>query len=262
MKIAVTGKGGVGKTTTSALLARRLVQKGHNVLAVDADPDTNLAACLGFPAPEKIVPIVEMKELIAERMGTQPGAVGAYFKLNPTVTDIPAKFICEDQGLKLIVMGMVKRGGAGCACPENTFLKALLGHLLIEREEVILVDMEAGLEHLGRGTTGEMDGLIVVIEPSLRSIETLHRIRPLAADIGVKKIWPLANKIATEEEREFIESQLGDDHLLACLPYSERVVKSHRGQAVLNDAEEAVWHEVDAALKIIDEALSAKAEGA
>ena len=260
MKIAVTGKGGVGKTTTSALLARRLVQQGHSVLAVDADPDTNLAACLGFPSPDRITPIVEMKELIAERMGTQPGAVGAYFKLNPTVEDIPARFICEDSGLKLIVMGMVKRGGGGCACPENTFLKALLGHLLIERDEVVLVDMEAGLEHLGRGTTGEMDGLIVVVEPSLRSIETLDRIRTLAADIGVKKIWPLANKVATEEERQFVASHLADDQLLACLPYSERIIKSHRGQAALHDAEDAVWREVDAALKTIDKTVSAQAE--
>ena len=260
MKIAVTGKGGVGKTTTSALLARRLVQQGHSVLAVDADPDTNLAACLGFPSPDEITPIVEMKELIAERMGTQPGAVGAYFKLNPTVEDIPAKFICEDDGLKLIVMGMVKRGGGGCACPENTFLKALLGHLLIERDEVVLVDMEAGLEHLGRGTTGEMDGLIVVVEPSLRSIETLDRIRQLAADIGVRHVWPLANKVSTDEDRQFIASHLSGDHLLACLPHSECIIKSHRGQTRILDAESAVWEAVDAALETIAEMVSAQAE--
>ena len=248
MKIAVTGKGGVGKTTVCALLARRLVSQGRNVLAIDADPDTNLAAALGFPSPDEIVPIVEMKELIAERMGTQPGAVGAYFKLNPTVDDLPKKFCQTDNGLKLIVMGMVKRGGAGCACPENTFLKALLSHILLERDEVVLVDMEAGLEHLGRGTTGSMDGLIVVIEPALRSIETLDRIRKLAADIGVERLWPVANKVASAEERAFVESYLHDSGCMGFLPYSDGVVRANRGQAPLMDVEPEVWSEIDAVL--------------
>jgi len=251
MKLAVTGKGGVGKTTASALLSRRMVERGKVVLAVDADPDTNLAASLGFPSPDSIVPIVEMKELISERMGSRPGAVGAYFKLNPAVEDLPEKFIREDEGLRLIVMGMVKRGGAGCACPENTFLKALLSHVLLDRDEVVLVDMEAGLEHLGRGTTGAMDGLIVVVEPALRSIETLDRIRALAADIGVQRVWPLANKIASEEDRAFIESRIADGALLGCLPFSEGVVRANRGQASIKEVEPRVWREIDAALENI-----------
>ena len=257
MKLAVTGKGGVGKTTTSALLARRLAHQGRNVLAIDADPDTNLAAALGVPNPESITPIVEMKELIAERMGTQPGAVGAYFKLNPSVEDLPEKFCIPFEQLKLIVMGMVKRGGGGCACPENTFLKALLTHVILDRDEVILVDMEAGLEHLGRGTTGSMDGLIVVVEPSLRSIETLGRIKTLAADIGIKRVWPVANRVASDEEREFIVSHLDGGGLLGCIPYSMGIVRANRGQASIADVEPEVIDEVDGIIERID-ALPAK----
>ena len=187
MKLAVSGKGGVGKTTLTALLARRLVEQGRRVLAVDADPDANLAAALDFPSPESIVPIVQMKELIAERMGTRPGAVGTYFKLNPKVDGLPATHCLEHEGLKLIVMGMVRQGGAGCACPENMFLKALLDHILLGPDEDVLVDMEAGLEHLGRATASSVDGLLVVVEAGLRSVETLERIRRLAADIGLKR---------------------------------------------------------------------------
>jgi CO dehydrogenase maturation factor len=248
MKIAVSGKGGVGKTTVTALIARRLTQGGKRVLAVDADPDTNLAACLGFDSPDRIIPIVEMKELIAERMGTSPGAVGAYFKLNPKVSDLPESFCRESNGLKLIVMGMVKRGGAGCACPENTFLKALLSHIILDRDETVLVDMEAGLEHLGRGTTSSMEGLIAVVEPDLRSIETFERVRRLAGDIGVKKVWCVANRVSEEEERAFVRSHVPEDLLLGEIPFSTRIIKSSRGQAPLESAEPAVWEAVDGIL--------------
>ena len=257
LKIAVTGKGGVGKTTTSALLARRLVAGGKSVLAIDADPDTNLAAALGIPSPETITPIVEMKELIAERMGTKPGAVGAYFKLNPKVDDLPGRFCMDHDGLKLIVMGMVRRGGAGCACPENTFLKALLTHVLLDRDEVVLVDMEAGLEHLGRGTTGSMDGLVVVVEPALRSLETLERIRALASDIGVRRIWPLANKVGSDEDRAFLEKNTPEEGYIGMLPFSEGVLRVNRGLASLDDVEPEAWDAVDAVLNRIDDAASA-----
>lgn len=252
MQVAVTGKGGVGKTSVSALLARRWALRGRSVLAIDADPDTNLAAILGVPSPETIVPIVEMKELIAERMGTRPGSVGAYFRLNPTVADLPERFCVEHDGLKLMVMGMVRRGGAGCACPENTFLKALLSHVLLNPDEVVVVDMEAGLEHLGRGTAGSVDGLLVVVEPSLRSLETLARIRRLASDIGIRRIWPVANKVASAEEHRFLASHLPDDVLIGCLPYSEGIVRANRGEATLDEVEPEVRHEIDAILSKID----------
>jgi len=255
MKIAVSGKGGVGKTTVTALVARRLTQGGKRVLAVDADPNTNLAACLGFPDPDNIIPIVEMKELIAERMGTIPGAVGAYFKLNPKVSDLPENFCRESNGLKLIVMGMVKRGGAGCACPENTFLKALLSHIILDRDETVIVDMEAGLEHLGRGTTGSMEGLIAVVEPDLRSIDTFERIRRLAADIGVKNVWCVANRVSEDEERAFVRAHVPGDLLLGELPFSKHIIRSSRGQAPLDEAEPAVWEAVDCILRKIQDRI-------
>jgi len=251
MKLAVTGKGGVGKTTASALLALGLARGGRSVFAIDADPDTNLAAALGFPDPDTITPIVEMKELIAERMGTRPGAVGAYFKLNPTVEDIPGRFRVEHSGIKLMVMGMVKRGGAGCACPENAFLKVLLTQVILDSDDVILVDMEAGLEHLGRGTTGNMDGLLTVVEPSLRSLETFGRVRKLAADIGVRRVWPVANRIASDEERAFVVEHLDGTGLLGCIPYSETIVKANRGQASLDEVEPEVKEEVDGIIERI-----------
>ena len=249
MKLAISGKGGVGKTTLTALLACRLVARGRKVLAVDADPDMNLAAALGFPSPESIVPIVEMKELIAERMGVKPGSPGAYFRLNPSVDDLPAKHCLEQDGLKLIVMGTVEQGGGGCACAENAFLKALLSHILLRPEEDVLVDMEAGLEHLGRATVSAMDGLLVVVEPGLRSVETLRRIERLASDIGLTRCWPVANKVASDDERAFLSAGVGGDGCIGWLPFSEMVIKAARGQASLKEVEPELWEAVDSILE-------------
>lgn len=251
MKIAVTGKGGVGKTSVAALLARRLARRGRSVLAVDADPDANLAASLGFGNPQQIVPIAEMKEMIYERMGTKPEAVGTYFKLNPAVDDIPRKYCVTHEGMRLIVMGMVTRGGKGCACPENAFLKVLLTHILLGPDEDIVVDMEAGLEHLGRGTVSSVDGLVIVVEPTLRSIETLTRVKALAADLKLMRCWAVANKVAGEEDRAFFTERAGDVDFIGWMPYSENIVKANRGQGSLKDAEPAVWQEVDRILESI-----------
>ncbi|MFW6158800.1 MAG: AAA family ATPase [Planctomycetota bacterium] len=256
MKLAVSGKGGVGKTVLSALLARRLVQEGRRVLVVDADPDWNLAAALDVPSPDRIVPLVEMKELIAERMGTEPGQTGAYFRLNPKVDDLPARYCPEHDGLRLIVMGMKRAGGTGCSCPENAFLKALLDHLLLNTNEDLVVDMEAGLEHLGRATARSVDGLVVVVEPGLRSVETLERVRRLAADIGLDRCWPVANKVANEDDRAFLSEAVPGDGLVASLPLSRRVAAAGRGQGSLRQVEENVRQEVDALLERIQADLS------
>ncbi len=224
MKIAISGKGGVGKTLLAALLSKTFVESGYSVIAIDADPDANLAATLGFPHPENITPISEMKELIEERTGARPGQSAPYFKLNPKVDDIPEKYALKQNGIRLMRMGRIKKGGAGCYCPENAFLKALLTHLLVARNEVVILDMEAGIEHLGRGTAGAVDKLIVVVEPGRRSIETALSIRRLAAEIGLQNIAVVGNKIRSQTEKEFLISNLSGFEFLGFIPYDQAVV--------------------------------------
>lgn len=229
MKIAISGKGGVGKTSIAALLSKFLHQAGYRVLAVDADPDANLAATLGFPDASDIVPMVEMKELIEERMGTKPGGFGALFKLNPKVDDLPAKYCFEHDGIRLMVMGQIRKGGSGCFCPENAFVRRLLGHLLMEEKDVLIVDMEAGIEHLTRGTSEAVDVLMVVVEPGMRSIETAYKIRYLAADLGIETVLGVANKVRGEVDRAFILEQIQGIKLIGYIPYSEDILMGNMG---------------------------------
>jgi CO dehydrogenase maturation factor len=224
MKLAITGKGGVGKTTLAAGLALSFAQEGMKVIAIDADPDSNLAATLGFPEPEKIVPLVEMKELIEERTGVAPGTVGGYFKLNPRVDDIPDKFSREHRGIKVLLMGRVKKGGSGCFCPENAFLKAILSHLFFNRDDVVILDMEAGIEHLGRGTAEGVDGLIVVVEPTMRSIDTAFRIKSLAKDLKIKRVFLVGNKVRGREDMDFIRKNVSDFEILGFIWYNKGLI--------------------------------------
>jgi len=221
MKVAITGKGGVGKTTLAAGLALSFSLDGKKVIAIDADPDSNLAATLGFPEPEKIVPLVEMKELIQERTGVGSETMGGYFKLNPKVDDIPDRFCREYQGVKLLLMGRVKKGGSGCFCPENAFLRAILSHLFFAREEIVILDMEAGVEHLGRGTAEGVDSLIVVVEPSMRSIETAYRIGSLAKDLKIKRVFLVGNKVKSDEDIDFIRKNTSDFEILGFIWYND-----------------------------------------
>ena len=224
MKIAISGKGGVGKTLLSSMLAKIFAESGYPVIAIDADPDANLAATLGFPRPEEIIPISEMKELIEERTGTKPGQVAPYFKLNPKVDDIPEKYALKQNGVRLMRMGSIKRGGSGCYCPENALLKALLAHLLVARNEVVILDMEAGIEHLGRGTAGMVDKLIVVVEPGRRSLETAVSIKKLAGEINLQNIAVVGNKVRSQADREFIKSGLPGFEFLGFIPYDQAIV--------------------------------------
>ncbi len=240
MKVAISGKGGVGKTLLSALLAKTFAESGYSVIAIDADPDANLAATLGFPNPDQITPISEMGDLIAERTGARKGESTPYFKMNPRVDDIPEKYAQRVDGIRLMRMGEVKRGGGGCYCPENTLLKALVAHLLVARNEVVILDMEAGIEHLGRGTAGAVDRLIVVVEPGRRSLETAHNIKRLAAEIGLRKVSVVGNKVRNDADREFLEASLPGLDFLGFMPYDQAIVDADLANRSVLSASDAV----------------------
>jgi len=229
MKIAVSGKGGVGKTTFSALLIRALNDEGKHVLAIDADPDANLAAAVGIEGADAIVPISEMKDLIFERTEARPGTVGGYFKLNPKVDDLPETLSARLENIKLMRLGGVKKGGAGCICPESTLLRALVSHVVLARDEFVVMDMEAGIEHLGRATAQAVDRLIVVVEPGRRSIDTARNIQRLASEIRLTNIALVGNKIRGDGDREFLQKHLSDFTILGFLPYDDRLIEADLG---------------------------------
>ncbi|MFP4159410.1 MAG: AAA family ATPase [Desulfobacterales bacterium] len=226
MKLAVSGKGGVGKTTFSALLIRALSASNKKVLAIDADPDANLAGAIGIADAEKIVPISEMKDLVYERTEAKPGSIGGFFKMNPKVDDLPDSLSAKLENIKLMRLGGVKKGGAGCICPESTLLKALITHIVLARDEVVVMDMEAGIEHLGRATAGAVDRLIVVVEPGRRSIDTAMHIKQLASEIGLSKIFLVGNKIRGQKDREFLQNHLPEFEFLGFLPYDEALIEA------------------------------------
>jgi CO dehydrogenase maturation factor len=226
MKLAVSGKGGVGKTTFSSLLARTMSDRGKHVLAIDADPDANLAAALGIADADKITPIAEMKDLIFERTGAQPGTIGGFFKLNPKVDDIPDTLSAKRDNIKLMRLGSVKKGGSGCLCPESTLLRALVTHVVLGRDEVVIMDMEAGIEHLGRATAQAVDKLIVVVEPGRRSIDTAEHIRRLASEIRLNQVAVVGNKIRSPKDEEFLRKHLPDFEFLGFLPYDDDLIEA------------------------------------
>jgi len=226
MKIAVSGKGGVGKTTFAALLIRHLDATGKHVLAIDADPDANLAAAIGIPDADRIVPIAEMKELIFERTEAKPGSIGGFFKLNPKVDDLPEALSARLNQIKLMRLGGVPKGGSGCICPESTLLRALITHVVLSRDEVVVMDMEAGIEHLGRATAKAVDKLIVVVEPGRRSIDTAAHIKRLAGEIGLNQIAVVGNKIRGDSDRAFLQKHLADFDILGFLPYDSQLIEA------------------------------------
>jgi CO dehydrogenase maturation factor len=228
MKIAITGKGGVGKTTISALLSYVYASEGKKVIAVDADPDANLATAIGVSKneAEKIKPIAEMAELIEERTGAKPGNSGGIFKLNPRVDDIPEGFGYKVNSVTLLVMGKSKIAASGCYCPENALLRRLLKHLIVERDEVVIVDMEAGIEHLTRGTAEGVDAFIVVVEPGQRSLQTAVAVKHLAKGLGVKKVFVVANKVRNKEDIMFIKNSLSEIEFLGSISFNNDIMES------------------------------------
>lgn len=226
IKIAVSGKGGVGKTTLSAALAKLYSEAGYTVIAVDADPDANLATALGVDAAQaaSITPISEMKRLIAERTGTEPGSMGGFFSINPKVDDIPETFYTDAGGIRLMVLGTVDSPGAGCICPESSLLRRLTQHLIVERKDVIILDMEAGIEHLGRATAQAVDMLVVVIEPGRRSVQTAHKIARLGKGLGIPHIGMVLNKMSDRSELETLEEDLPELEFLGTIGRHQEMI--------------------------------------
>ena len=230
MKLAISGKGGVGKTTLSALLAQYYADQSRDVLAVDADPSPCLAGALGLPEDmqAKLSPIAEMDQLIEERTGAKPGTVGGFFTLNPRVDDIPERFSVSHRGVRLLEMGSVDLGGSGCICPESAMLKTLFTHLMFREDDILIIDMYAGVEHLGRATVDFVDAMIVVVEPTQRSLGTAAQIKNLAKDIGLNRLWLVGNKVRTEEEEKFLVKNSPGIPLLGTLPMDLGVLDADR----------------------------------
>lgn len=248
LRIAISGKGGVGKTTLTVLLAKLFADEGSNVIVIDADSSPNLSAALGIPPAQadSITPLSHMSDLIEERTGVRPGeSYGQMFKLNPQVDDLVEKFGVEtEHKIKLLVLGTINAAGTGCFCPENALIKRLMRHMVLKRDEVLIMDMEAGVEHLGRGTTQNIDVLITVVEPGLRSVTIAKKIKSLAAELDVKNIFAVINKVTDDSEIDVVKDQLEaqDIPLLGHIPYDKILIEADlQGQTILNaEGNEAV----------------------
>jgi CO dehydrogenase maturation factor len=237
LKLAITGKGGVGKSTLAGTLARLMAADGRRVLAIDADPDANLASALGLPAALRraVHTISEERHLIEERTGARPREFGQVFRLNPDVTGIAEQYGTHFLGTDLLVLGAVQTAGGGCACPEAVLLKSLVRHLILQRDEVVILDMEAGIEHLGRGTAMGVDLILAVVEPGQRSFETAHRIQDMAAALGIRRFAIVLNKAVADEDRGWAETEFGVDRVLGVIPFDPRIAAADRRGVSLAD---------------------------
>ena len=244
MKIAVSGKGGTGKTMLVSFLSTIFAKAGYSVIAIDADPNVNLADTFGFPNSEKIIPISKMDDLIEERTGARPGQMAPYFKLNPKVDDLPDRCSLKYDGIRIMVMGPIKAAGSGCYCPEGALLEALVAHLLLKVDEMVILDMEAGIEHLTRGTAKGVDKLIIVVEPTRKSVLTGYRVRDLALEIGLQNIGVVGNKIRNGKEKDFLISNMAGFEFLGFIPYDEGIAEAEITGLPLIDSSEKVMSEV------------------
>ena len=260
MKIAIGGKGGVGKTTVCCVWAQLFAAEGHgvpnatsgvggphDVLAIDADPSLSLGAAFGLPAQRTPKPLIEMKDLIAERTGTRKDMLGAYFRLNPAVSDLPEEHWLEVDRVKLLVLGAVTRAGGGCACPEGAFLKALLSHTILQRDELVLVDLAAGVEFLGRASVQGIDAFVLVVEPGSRSLETATHIAGMAKDLGIGAVGAVANKVTDPAQLDVICSRLEGIPLLGSVTYSRSIQEADLQRTPVMQADAAAVRELDEA---------------
>ncbi len=225
MKLAISGKGGTGKTTLAALLARTLAHAGNPVIAVDADPDANLASALGLSPEEWPEPISQMRDLIRERTDSK-GGYGTYFKINPDVRDLPQKLSRVVDGVRLLTLGGVATGGSGCICPESALLKALVTHLLLRPGEVVILDMEAGIEHLGRATAQAVSMMIITVEPGMQSVQTAQTICRLAEEIHIPRLGVVINKVPPGMDLDLLTSHLAGLPLLGTLSLDPQIAQA------------------------------------
>ncbi|MDR3239125.1 MAG: AAA family ATPase [Clostridiales bacterium] len=253
MKIAVSGKGGVGKSTVAAAVALLLARRGQRVLALDSDPDANFASALGIPSNISIRPISAEIALIEERTGAKVNEYGKVFKLNPEVGDVADKLAVKHNGVELLVMGAINKGGGGCACPENTFAKALVTDLVLYKNQSLVMDMEAGIEHLGRGTAIGVDVMLIVVEPGQRAVDCARTVLRMSDEIGLKRFLLVGNKIVGEEDKQFIRDAFPGLEIAAFLPYSQNIRAADRdGMSVLdglNPEETALFEQILAKLE-------------
>lgn len=264
MKIAISGKGGVGKSTLAAALALLLARQGQKVLAVDSDPDANLAAALGISLEKQkeIIPISKQVALIEERTGAKVKQYGQIFKLNPEVSDIADKYATVHNGVALLVLGAVEQGGSGCACPENVLIRALVMDLILNKNETLIMDMEAGIEHLGRATTRGVDCMIVVIEPGQRSIDSAHKIIRMSHEIGLSHIRFVANKVNGIDDERFIREAFPNHELLGIIPYSDEIRRNDRNSfSVLDNMSKDMMNRFEGILAKLASGGQEKKEG-
>ena len=240
LKLAVSGKGGVGKSTVAAAFAHLAAAEGRRVLAIDADPDANLAASLGMPEADRhrIIPLSERSALIEERTGARVKQYGQVFKLNPDVADVAEKESAGFRGVHLLVLGAVESGGSGCACPESVMLRALMTDVILYKKDCVILDMEAGLEHLGRATAQGVDLMLVVVEPGRRAVETAANIRKMGEQIGIRRFAVIGNKVSDEEDIAFLRDSLSTEDYLGDMPYSDTIHRADREDVCLTDIAE------------------------